>query len=190
MTLVGAVNIPIIKFSVDWWNTLHQPASVFRAGGPAMTGSMLYPLLVMAVGATLLFLTLHLMSIRNEILERRLERLTRRSVDNRASAGATLLGPVGMSDSHAAFIIAAYFITFVVMGATIGRIVLRHRALRRGARTVQRQRDGPVMSAGEGASPPRRGAGSLSCRSLRFSRWRRSFSCGSARATPRKYRPP
>ena len=77
MTLVGLVNIPIIKFSVDWWNTLHQPASVFKTSGPAIYGSMLWPLLIMAVGATFLFLALHLMSIRNEILRRRLDRLTR-----------------------------------------------------------------------------------------------------------------
>ncbi len=76
MTLVGAVNLPIIKFSVDWWNTLHQPASVFRIGGPAIAASMLMPLLVMAVAAALLFLTLHMMAIRNEILRRRLRRLT------------------------------------------------------------------------------------------------------------------
>ena len=44
VTLVGAVNIPIIKFSVDWWNTLHQPASVFTAPGPTMPGSILTPL--------------------------------------------------------------------------------------------------------------------------------------------------
>jgi len=75
LTLVGVVNIPIIKFSVDWWNTLHQPASVFRLGGPAISGSMLYPLLIMAVGFTFLFFTLHLMAIRNEILRRRLRRL-------------------------------------------------------------------------------------------------------------------
>jgi heme exporter protein C len=75
-TLVGAINIPIIKFSVNWWNTLHQPASVFRLGGPAIVGSMLWPLLVMAVAFTFLFLTLHLMSIRNEILRRRLRRLS------------------------------------------------------------------------------------------------------------------
>jgi heme exporter protein C len=75
-TLVGAVNIPIIKFSVDWWNTLHQPASVFRMGGPAISGSMLWPLVVMALAFTILFLTLHLMAIRNEILRRRLRRLT------------------------------------------------------------------------------------------------------------------
>ena len=51
-TLVGAVNIPIIKFSVDWWNTLHQPASVFRLGGPAIAPSMLWPLVVMALAFT------------------------------------------------------------------------------------------------------------------------------------------
>jgi heme exporter protein C len=76
MTLVGAVNLPIIKFSVDWWNTLHQPSSVFRLGGPAIAASMLMPLLIMAIAATLLFLTLQMMAIRNEILRRRLRRLT------------------------------------------------------------------------------------------------------------------
>jgi heme exporter protein C len=91
MTLVGLVNIPVIKFSVDWWNTLHQPASVFRMNGPAMAGSMLWPLLVMAIGATLLFVTLHLMAIRNEILSRRLERLTRLGAGDQIVAGATML---------------------------------------------------------------------------------------------------
>ncbi len=76
LTLVGFVNIPIIKFSVDWWNTLHQPASVFRLGGPTIAPSLLWPLLVMAVAYTLLFVALHLMAIRNEILRRRIARLT------------------------------------------------------------------------------------------------------------------
>jgi heme exporter protein C len=80
MTLVGLIDIPIIKFSVDWWNTLHQPASVFRAGGSTISGSMLWPLLVMAVGASALFLTLHFMALRNEILRRRIARLIRQSV--------------------------------------------------------------------------------------------------------------
>lgn len=75
-TLVGAVNIPIIKFSVDWWNTLHQPASVFRLGGPTIEASMLWPLVVMAAAFTFLFVALHLMAIRNEILRRRLRRLS------------------------------------------------------------------------------------------------------------------
>src|SRR6187549_1280100 len=72
ITLVGFINIPIIKFSVDWWNTLHQPASVFRLDGPTIHPSLLLPLMVMALGFTLLFLTLHLMAIRTEILRRRI----------------------------------------------------------------------------------------------------------------------
>jgi heme exporter protein C len=75
-TLVGAVNIPIIKFSVDWWNTLHQSSSVFRMGGPTIALSMLWPLIVMALAFTSLFLTLHMMAIRNEILRRRIRRLS------------------------------------------------------------------------------------------------------------------
>src|SRR5947199_5945285 len=71
LTLVGAINLPIIKFSVDWWNTLHQPASVFRAGGPSIDPSILTPLLVMALAFLLLFVTLHLAAMRNEILRRR-----------------------------------------------------------------------------------------------------------------------
>jgi heme exporter protein C len=75
MALVGAVNLPIIKFSVDWWNTLHQPASLFRIGGSAIDPSILRPLLVMAIAFTLLFVTLHLAAMRNEILRRRVRAL-------------------------------------------------------------------------------------------------------------------
>jgi heme exporter protein C len=75
LTLVGAVNLPIIKFSVDWWNTLHQPASVFRLGGPTIDPSILVPLLWMAIAFTLLFVTLHLAAMRNEILRRRIRTL-------------------------------------------------------------------------------------------------------------------
>jgi heme exporter protein C len=75
LTLVGLVNIPIIKFSVDWWNTLHQGASVIRLGGSAIHVSILIPLLVMVAAFTLLFVTLHLAAMRNEILRRRLRTL-------------------------------------------------------------------------------------------------------------------
>jgi heme exporter protein C len=75
LTLVGVVNLPIIKFSVDWWNTLHQPASVFRVGGPTIDPSMLWPLMIMAVAMTLLFLALAVMAMRNEILRRRIRTL-------------------------------------------------------------------------------------------------------------------
>ncbi|PYE89299.1 heme ABC transporter permease [Phyllobacterium leguminum] len=84
LTLVGFVNIPIIKFSVDWWNTLHQPASVLRAGGSAIDPSLLWPLLVMALGFTLLFFTLHMMAMRNEIWRRRviaMRRMAARKAD-------------------------------------------------------------------------------------------------------------
>src|SRR5882724_852742 len=75
LTLVGAINIPIIKFSVDWWNTLHQGASVLRMGGPTMDRAFLIPLLVMAVAFSLLFISLHLAAMRNEILRRRVRSL-------------------------------------------------------------------------------------------------------------------
>jgi heme exporter protein C len=75
LTLVGAINLPIIKFSVDWWNTLHQPASVFRLAGPSIHPAILTPLLLMAVAFTLLFVTLHLAAMRNEILRRRVRTL-------------------------------------------------------------------------------------------------------------------
>src|SRR6266480_3548064 len=71
LTLVGAINLPIIKFSVDWWNTLHQPASLLRIGAPTIHPAILAPLLVMALAFTLLYLTLYLAAMRNEILRRR-----------------------------------------------------------------------------------------------------------------------
>jgi heme exporter protein C len=75
LTLVGAINLPIIKFSVDWWSTLHQPASVLRLGGTSLHPTILVPLLDMAVAFTLLFVTLHLAAMRNEILRRRVRTL-------------------------------------------------------------------------------------------------------------------
>lgn len=72
LSLLGIVILPIIKFSVDWWNTLHQPASVIKLGGSTIDKSMLWPLLVMAGAFTLLFFVLHLASMRNEIRRRRI----------------------------------------------------------------------------------------------------------------------
>jgi heme exporter protein C len=80
-TLVGAINIPIIKFSVDWWNTLHQGASVLRLGASTIHVSILLPLLAMLAAFTLLFLTLHLAAMRNEILRRRLRTMLMMQAD-------------------------------------------------------------------------------------------------------------
>lgn len=85
LALVGVVNIPIIKFSVDWWNTLHQPASVFRAEGSAIDPSIQTPLLIMALGFTLLFVVLHLIAMRAEILRRRVYALQQAQVAQAAS---------------------------------------------------------------------------------------------------------
>ena len=87
LTLVGAINIPILKFSVDWWNTLHQPASVFRVGGSTIDASILVPLLVMAIAFTFLFFTLHIAAMKNEILRRRIRTL-RLMQARTATAGA------------------------------------------------------------------------------------------------------
>ena len=68
-------------------NTLHQPASVIRLDGPTIHPSMLYPLLVMALAYTLIFFTLHLMAMRNEILRRRVQAM-RRSAAQAIGSGA------------------------------------------------------------------------------------------------------
>jgi len=86
LTLVGAINIPIIKFSVEWWNTLHQSASVLRLGGSTIDPTILMPLIVMLVAFTLLFLPLHLAAMRNEIVRRRLRSMLLMQAD--AAAGA------------------------------------------------------------------------------------------------------
>jgi heme exporter protein C len=75
LTIVGAIDLPIIKFSVDWWNTLHQGSSVFRMSGSTIDRSILMPLFVMAIAFTFLFVTLQLAAMRNEILRRRVRTL-------------------------------------------------------------------------------------------------------------------
>ena len=75
VALVGFINVPIVKFSVDWWNSLHQPASVFRMDGPTIHSSMLWPLLVMGLAYTFLFLALHLTAMRAEIAARKIRQI-------------------------------------------------------------------------------------------------------------------
>ena len=72
LAFVGFVNVPIVKFSVDWWNTLHQPASVSRFARPALHADFLYPLLVMGVAFLFLFLAITLTRLQMEVLRQRL----------------------------------------------------------------------------------------------------------------------
>ncbi len=82
LVLVGSINIPIIKFSVEWWNTLHQPASVVRLDGPTIHPSLLWPLLLSALGFTCLFFTLHLAAMRTEIWRRRISAMRKLAARN------------------------------------------------------------------------------------------------------------
>ena len=82
LALVGFVNVPIIKFSVDWWNTLHQPTSVFKMDGPAIHPSMLAPLLVMALAYTAFYLWVLLLRVRGEIAASKI-----RAIRTRQAAG-------------------------------------------------------------------------------------------------------
>ena len=72
LVLVGVVDLPIIKFSVDWWNTLHQPASLMTLSGPKVDPSMLLPLMLMIGGFTTFFITVVLMRLESELLARRI----------------------------------------------------------------------------------------------------------------------
>ena len=75
VAIVGSINVPIIKFSVDWWNTLHQPASLLRKGGPSMGAEFLVPLAVMGLGYIMLFVALHLAAMRAELMARRIRQM-------------------------------------------------------------------------------------------------------------------
>ena len=75
LAIVGLVNVPIVKFSVNWWNTLHQPASLVRIDGPTIDPSMLYPLLLMLVAAHAYFAIIVILRMRVQLNERRIASL-------------------------------------------------------------------------------------------------------------------
>ncbi len=87
LALVGFVNVPIIKFSVDWWNTLHQPDSVLRLDDPSIHLSMLVPLLLMATGFTAYYFSVLIVRLRSEIVARKRRWLA--SVSPTITAAAT-----------------------------------------------------------------------------------------------------
>lgn len=75
LSLVGFINVPIVKFSVDWWNTLHQPASLMRSGGIAIDDSMLRPLLLMFAAFASFFIMVLCIRIKTQMMLRKVERL-------------------------------------------------------------------------------------------------------------------
>ena len=92
LALVGFVNIPIIHFSVVWWNTLHQPSSVFRMGGPTIAPAMLVPLLVMALGFSCYFVTVLLLRVRMELAARKLRVLRLGGLSGAVAGGSLVAG--------------------------------------------------------------------------------------------------
>ncbi|WP_411817962.1 heme ABC transporter permease [Hyphococcus sp. DH-69] len=74
LALVGFINIPIIKFSVEWWNSLHQPASILRADGPTIHPTMLLPLFAMIIAYTALFTWLVFLEMRTSLLRQQIEK--------------------------------------------------------------------------------------------------------------------
>ena len=75
LALIGIVNIPVIRFSVEWWNTLHQPASIIRSGGISIDSSMLVPLLTMGMAFICFYLTLLALRVKTALIEQKIRRL-------------------------------------------------------------------------------------------------------------------
>jgi heme exporter protein CcmD len=156
LTLVGALNLPIIKFSVDWWKTLHQPASLFRMGGPTLDRAFLIPLSVMAVGFTLLFAALHVAAMRNEILRRRvraLQLMQVRATSSDVSAASPASQPVWRILSlgpYASFIVTSYLVTALVVLLLIAWIANDFRNQKR--RLLELEVSGVVRRSGRSAT--------------------------------------
>ena len=151
LAIVGVVNLPIIKFSVDWWNTLHQPASVFRLGGPTIDPSMLWPLLVMALGFSLFFVTLLLLRMRTALIAAKVRALRLaeasaaprpRSARTGGALTAALLGFLAMG-GYARFVWPAYGVTFAVLLWMLLDSVGAYRRRRRELEALQRE---PAMT--------------------------------------------
>ena len=131
LILVGFVNIPIIKFSVDWWNTLHQPASILRIGTPAVDAAMLWPLLVMLAAYAVCFLAVHLAAMRAEIFRRRV-----RTAELMAARPQSPLQPPSRDRAsgavtHLWYIVASYGVSAIVLLAMVAWVVLDLAAQRR-----------------------------------------------------------
>ena len=75
LAIVGSINLPIVKFSVDWWNTLHQPASIIRTGGISIDQSMLVPLIIMTLAFNVFFILVVILRAHSILIERKVYHL-------------------------------------------------------------------------------------------------------------------
>jgi len=75
LAIAGSINLPIVKFSVDWWNTLHQPASIMRSGGISIDSSMLWPLSIMAIAFQTFFILIIILRSHSMLIERKINHL-------------------------------------------------------------------------------------------------------------------
>ena len=81
LAMIGFINVPIIKFSVDWWNTLHQPASISKLSSPSIDESMLIPLFIMAFASLCFLITMFSVRLMIEFIEFRISRLRQKIYD-------------------------------------------------------------------------------------------------------------
>ena len=79
LAIVGLINLPIVKFSVDWWNTLHQPASIIKIGGPSIDDKMLLPLILMFFALSFFSLYLIILNVKTKLIEKKCEALLLKS---------------------------------------------------------------------------------------------------------------
>ena len=79
--MISVIDIPIIKFSVEWWNTLHQGASVIRTGGASIHISMLTPLLIMAAAYLFMIISLTCLGIKSQLLTQKINRKIRQHIE-------------------------------------------------------------------------------------------------------------
>ncbi|MCH8861427.1 MAG: heme ABC transporter permease [Proteobacteria bacterium] len=101
LALVGAINVPIIKFSVDWWNTLHQPASIMRQGGPSMDSAMLWPLGIMFVAFNAYYAMVLMWRIKAELAARKIETLRYNQAARQEGPAARQEGPAARQEGQA-----------------------------------------------------------------------------------------
>ena len=79
LAIVGLINLPIVKFSVDWWHTLHQPASIIKIGGPSIDDKMLLPLILMIFALSFFSIYIVILNVKTKLIEKKCEALLLKS---------------------------------------------------------------------------------------------------------------